>query len=132
MTKNIHFELIGGYKRLLETIRGCLRLLDAVGGHLEGNNHTCTFIRYLEVGKVKKVIRGAGHEKALVFVLNGVEIVVVEDNLRVVTAPIRETLAKLGSLVGPLKKSVQTFFVVQVQLWQHHLPKYGLVWPIRK
>ena len=42
--------------------------------------------------------------------LNGVEIVVVEDNLRVVTAPIRETLAKLGSLVGPLKKYVQTFF----------------------
>ena len=99
--------------------------------HLKGNKRTFIFIRYL-VGKVKKVIRGAGHEKALVFVLNGVEIVVVEDNLRVVTAPIRETLAKLGSLVGPLKKSVQTFFVVQVQLWQHHLPKYGLVWPIRK
>ena len=96
----------------------------------KGNKRTFIFIRYL-VGKVKKVIRGAGHEKALVFVLNGVEIVVVEDNLRVVTAPIRETLAKLGSLVGPLKKSVQTFFVVQ--LWQQHLlPKYGLVWPIRK
>ena len=105
--------------------------LEAIWCHLKGNKRTFIFIRYL-VGKVKKVIRGAGHEKALVFVLNGVEIVVVEDNLRVVTAPIRETLAKLGSLVGPLKKSVQTFFVVQVQLWQHHLPKYGLVWPIRK
>ena len=109
-----------------------LSSLEAIWCHLKGNKRTFIFIRYLKVGKVKKVIRGAGHEKALVFVLNGVEIVVVEDNLRVVTAPIRETLAKLGSLVGPLKKSVQTFFVVQVQLWQHHLPKYGLVWPIRK
>ena len=117
---------------VFEAVRGHWRPIEAIRGHLGLYNRTSTFIRYLKVGKVKKVIRGTGHEKALVFVLNGVEIVVVEDNLRVVTAPIRETLAKLGSLVGPLKKSVQTFFVVQVQLWQHHLPKYGLVWPIRK
>ena len=57
MYKNVQKSTIQKYKNVqkctqryfIEAIRGCWWPLEVIGGHLEGNNRTCTFIRYLRV-----------------------------------------------------------------------------------